>query len=103
MKRVSFHNSLVDAAHFKNLLEQAGVRCVIKNAQLSGGLGDIPFLECSPEVWVLDERDLPAAERLLNEQSRRAGTAPAWRCPHCGESVEGQFAVCWRCGHSDET
>lgn len=30
----------------------------------------------------------------------------AWRCSHCGEEVDGGFAVCWNCdtdceGHSD--
>jgi hypothetical protein len=102
MKRISFHSSLVDATHFKNLLEHAGIRCTIKNAQLSGGLGEIPFLECSPEVWVLDERDFGDAERLLREQRSAGPTPPTWRCRHCGEQNEGQFAVCWRCERGDE-
>jgi hypothetical protein len=101
MKRVSFHDSLVEATHLKNLLEQAGIRCTIKNAQLSGALGEIPFLECSPEVWVLEDRQLKAAELVLRDLRAPPPVHPAWRCTHCGERNEGQFAACWHCGEAD--
>ena len=65
MKRLITHESLAHIGHLKNLLEHSGIVCVIRNDQLSGGLGEIPFLECLPELWVVRDQDLPRAEALL--------------------------------------
>jgi hypothetical protein len=102
MKRVWSGSSLPDTTHFTNLLEQAGVPCLIKNRELGGGLGDLPVLDCAPEIWVLDDTDAARAEALLRDSVRpaTAGAAP-WSCPRCGEDNEAQFAACWSCGHSD--
>ena len=101
MKRLLSNESLAYVGHVRNLLEQSGIACAIKNEQLSGGLGEIPFLECLPELWVLRDADLPRARALLKSlEEGESGRGP-WRCRHCGESNEGQFAACWRCGTAD--
>ena len=102
MRRVASNESLAFLGHLRNLLEQSGIECLIKNEQLSGGLGEIPFLECLPELWILRDEQLAAAESLLAEIQQAAATAPAWHCPACGELNEGQFAACWHCGLADE-
>lgn len=96
MKRVFSSEFLAEVAHLKNLLEQAGIVCTIRNEQLSGGLGEIPFLDCLPELWV-DDREVERARRLIDDQQRIVPAA-SWRCAECGETVEGQFAICWQCG-----
>ena len=98
MKRVATSESLAEIGHFKNVLEQNGVRCVIKNEQLSGALGEVPFLECLPELWVLKDLDSDRAEQLLADLRREAPNGQSWRCPSCNEDNEAQFAVCWNCG-----
>ena len=65
MKKVTTDDSLPYVGLLKNVLEQSGIACVIKNDQLSGGLGEIPFLECLPELWVLEDQDLARATTLL--------------------------------------
>jgi hypothetical protein len=100
MKRVYSSELLAEVGHFRNLLEQAGIACFIRNEQLSGAMGEIPFLECLPELWVLRDDELPRAKRLIDQQ-REPVSAPDWRCPSCGERNEGQFAACWRCGAED--
>ena len=83
MKRLSrghSHESLAHVGHVRNLLEQSGIDCIVKNEQLSGGLGEIPFLECLPELWVLRDADLRRAQAF--------GGAV--------EAIEGQFAACWQ-------
>jgi hypothetical protein len=85
----------------RNLLEQAGIACLIKNEQLAGALGEIPFLECLPEVWVLHDRHAARAETLIRDMQTASACAGAWRCRRCGESNEGQFQMCWRCGAVD--
>ena len=67
MKRLTAHESLAYIGHLKNVLEQSGVACIIRNAQLSGGLGEIPFLECLPELWVVEDSELARAKVLLEE------------------------------------
>lgn len=27
-----------------------------------------------------------------------ANTGSPWKCPECGEEVDGQFTNCWQCG-----
>ena len=102
MKRLASHESIAYLGHLRNLLEQSGIGCMIRNEQLSGGLGEIPFLECLPELWVLRDDDLARAQRLLTEIEAASTPAPDWRCANCGESNEGQFAACWSCGRADD-
>lgn len=105
MTRVYRGGSLAEVGHLKSLLEQAGIRCVIKNELLGAALGEIPFLECLPELWVLRDEQASDAEALIAESmvGVRAEPArgPAWRCRTCGTSNEPQFAACWRCGAGD--
>ena len=103
MKRLTAHESLAHIGHLKNLLEQSGIACVIKNDQLSGGLGEIPFLDCLPELWVLQDEELSRARAVLEAAEKTDIARAAWRCPQCGESNEGQFAACWQCGAADES
>ena len=101
MKRVLSGSSLPDTAHFKNVLEQAGIDCLIKNASLGGGIGELPAIDCSPELWVLSGADADRASAVLRDAMRadqRVTEAP-WRCG-CGTDVEAQFAVCWNCGQA---
>lgn len=100
MKRVWSGSSLPDTAHFKNVLEQAGIACLIKNRELGGGIGDLPVFDCAPELWVLDGRDAPRAAALIRESVRPAASGAEWRCTNCGESNEPQFAACFNCGRS---
>ena len=101
MKRLITHESLAHVGHLKNVLEQSGIACIIRNDQLSGGLGEIPFLDCLPELWVVRDQDLARAEALLATTQRTAEQRGEWRCRECNEINEGQFAVCWQCGAAD--
>jgi hypothetical protein len=89
---------LLDVYHLKNLLEAEGIRCQIRNELLSRLAGEIPFTECAPELWLLDARDLEPARRILADFGRAPVPRAPWRCPDCGEALEGQFSACWRCG-----
>ena len=90
--------NLHEIYHLKNLLEAEGVRCQIKNELLSRLAGEIPFTECAPQLWLLDERDLEQAVRIVRDFRRGVVAGPPWQCPNCGETLEGQFSACWHCG-----
>lgn len=85
--------------YLKQLLEAAGIDCVIRNTYLSGAAGELPVNETWPELWVLDDRAFARAEALITGATVQDGPPPAaWICPRCGERVEGQFGQCWNCG-----
>jgi hypothetical protein len=90
--------NLHEVHHLKNLLEVEGIHCHIKNELLSRLAGEIPFTECAPQLWLLDERDLERAKRVVADSGRAALAKPPWQCPDCGEALEGQFSACWHCG-----
>ena len=103
MKRLASNESLAEIGHLKNVLEQAGIRCIVKNEQLSGALGEIPFLDCIPELWVLRDDQLDRAQALVERERSTAVESSAWRCRYCSESNEGQFSACWNCGEPDQS
>ena len=78
MKRVATSESLAEIVHFRNVLEQQGIRCFIKNEQLSGALGEVPFLECLPELWVLADTEFAQAESLLSDLRREGSGGHSW-------------------------
>jgi hypothetical protein len=88
--------SVIEAAHIRNVLEAAGIPAEVRNDRLWGALGEIPLQEAWPQVWV-EPRDAERARALLR-QLERGPVRPAWTCPKCGESLEGQFTACWSCG-----
>ncbi len=86
------------ASLLKELLEGEGVKCILRNEQLFAALGEIPFLECLPELWVVDDEVWPRARLLLDNWLKDEKNLAAWRCTACGEQLEGQFGACWKCG-----
>ena len=97
MKLVARADHPLLAAIWADTLRAAGIRCEVRNTTLSGAMGEIPFLECAPQLWVLDDRDEARASEVL-EQLKRPVTGMPWRCAECGEESEPQFGTCWNCG-----
>ncbi len=87
------------AGLLKELLQREGVDCIIRNEQLFAALGEIPFLECFPELWVVDDEVWPRGKALLDGWLKNEEDVEEWICPSCGEQLEGQFGACWKCGH----
>jgi len=86
----------------KEQLEQAGIRCMIKNQRTSGLAGEIPFVEVFPEVWVLNDQDYAGARQLIEDTTASVRSSQGhWTCPQCGERHENQFGACWKCGQDN--
>ena len=84
--------------HLKNLLESAGIACRLRNEGLSTLAGEIPFTECSVELYLLSDGDGPVAQAILRAWRAGPGTGPAWTCPVCREALDHAFTACWNCG-----
>jgi hypothetical protein len=100
MKRVFVGETLADVGLLKQLLEHEGLDCYVRNEQLGGALGEVPFLECMPELWVLRNDDAERATALIAAAQAPVAANP-WTCASCGERHEAQYAACWRCGVGD--
>lgn len=102
MKRLYAGSDLLLRSLLVEALRERGIPYVVRNQFLAGAAGEIPPTECWPEVWVIEDRDLAPARRLLEALQRETRQhhdgAHAWRCPGCGECLGPAFDVCWRCG-----
>ena len=86
--------------YFQSILEEEGIRTTIKNYGTSAVMGEIPFTEVYPELWVLDDGEFERAMGLVRAELD-APPPPAtaeWTCPKCGSTVDAGFTECWKCG-----
>ncbi len=97
MKRVHIAPTLLDAQLAADALSSIGIRTHIFNANAAGALGEVPFMQAQPEVWVDDDGEAQRALDALNALSLDAPGGDK-TCPHCGESNPGNFLSCWKCG-----
>lgn len=95
---------IIEAHLLQAFLRSQGIDAVIRNESLQTGLGELPFVELWPEVWLIRVRDRDKARQLL------AGfisgeTIGEWSCPICGERNPDTFELCWVCAKvpTDET
>ena len=102
LRKVHTAESIIEIAHLRNVLEQSGIACYVGNERLGGAVGEIPFVECWPELWVLRNGDALEARGLIDTARAASVPSPDWTCCHCGERVEGQFDACWRCANPGE-
>ena len=98
MKRIFTSMDPLLAEQVRSVLENAGIDCQVAHRDLHTLAGAIPFSECCPEVWVVDDAQATAAERLVEElTASRPQPAGLWRCGRCGETLSNRFTSCWRC------
>jgi len=98
MKKLKSSESLITINHYKNLLESEGISAFLRNEHLGSIVGEMPFQEVWPQLWVRNDIDYDRALQLIDSQQivDESPTAP-WRCKKCGTENEGQFSACWQC------
>ncbi len=82
----------------QSLLESHGIKTFIRNEYGSSVVGELPFVEVVPQLFVLEQKDLARARQLLLLDLPMESSADDWVCPECGIDVEGNFSRCWKCG-----
>jgi len=98
MKRVYSAEHGLMTEHIKDILQEEGINCMIKNLNLAGALGELPPIECWPEVWILEDEDYDRASSIVEDLIKDSDEyRSSWVC-QCGEKIEGQFTACWSCG-----
>lgn len=96
MKRVHIAPTLLDAQLAADALSSLGIASHIFNANAAGALGEVPFMQAQPEVWVDDDAHEPRAREALAGLSNAPLRAEK-TCPQCGEVNPGNFLSCWQC------
>jgi len=97
MKRVHIAPTLLDAQLVVDPLSSLGIVTHIFNANAAGALGEVPFMQAQPEVWVDDDTQALRARAILADcMNMNPGREKT--CPHCGEHNPGNFLSCWHCG-----
>jgi hypothetical protein len=99
MKKLTSAETLVLINHYANLLAAEGIRTEVRNQHLGSVMGEIPFFETWPQLWVVNDLDFDRAKQLIEAADEEAPTEP-WICGACAEQNEGQFSACWKCGTS---
>jgi hypothetical protein len=99
MRRLHSAKDPLMIGHLKNVLSAAGIACVARNIDLISAAGELPPVECWPELWVMDDEKYGRAQAVLKKTLAplRVVKKP-WTCTGCSETIEGQFSECWNCG-----
>ena len=103
MKSIYSSPHLFMVNHFKNIVESYGIDCFVKNIYLSGGAGELPPTEVWPRLFVLNELDYERALQIVNEEMKsmdETNSGDDWICSNCGEKVDANFSVCWKCNNA---
>jgi hypothetical protein len=85
----------------QSLLESHGIRTFLKNEFGSSVVGELPFVEVVPQLFVIEEGDLTRARELLSAETPDGQSAADWTCSECGTEVDGNFSQCWKCGTAE--
>lgn len=91
--------NLTMVGQIKNILELHDIGCIIQRQYSSAALGDIPAIECWPELWIIDKNESERAKIIVKEAlNPSSNDLSEWECLNCNELIEGQFTACWKCG-----
>jgi hypothetical protein len=99
MKKVYTAADLPQAYLLSHLLEQAGIAHYISNESLQGGVGELPFTQTYPALWLYDAADYPRARAII-DRFENTQQGEGWRCRACGEDNPPAFELCWKCGRT---
>jgi hypothetical protein len=97
MRQVYLASDPVEAEIVKDYLAAHGIAAHVFGAFIWGGRGDIP-VDQFPRVMIEDDAQHERARELLATYEQARGEGAAWRCPGCGEHVDGPLNACWSCG-----
>lgn len=89
----------LEARQLVDALAAHRIEATILGEYLGGGAGELPAFNF-PWVWLINNRDLGAAQEVLDGFLASRGSLPKagpWICPTCGAEVDAGFDICWQC------
>ncbi|MGV8073929.1 MAG: DUF2007 domain-containing protein [Syntrophobacteraceae bacterium] len=83
----------------KSTLEDNGIEITVLGEDRGVAVGGIAPLDAWLELWLFDEERLEEARQIVEDVLKDIQIPQEkWKCPNCGEELEGQFSQCWKCG-----
>jgi hypothetical protein len=99
MKKIFGSPIVGEIPQLRNMLESAGIACILRNEVSAGLSPEVPMAESTPELWIQDDDRLAEALQIKADfQSSVTAVGEDWQCQKCGEISEPQFTSCWKCG-----
>jgi len=62
--------------YYRSVLEANDIETFMKNQFGTGGLGELPFVEVVPQLWVLNESQAPRAIKMIRELQDNSSIDP---------------------------
>jgi len=90
--------NLPQAHLLAGLLRHANIAVRVFNENAQGGLGELPFGEVYPEVWIENDQDLSKAKTIIRDFEHPPADAGSVFCHVCNEENPANFELCWKCG-----
>ena len=81
----------------QSLLESHGIPTFLKNEFGASVVGELPFVEVIPQLFIIEESDLARAQQLLLLDLPTDTGRGAWNCPNCRIEIDAEFDQCWQC------
>ncbi|NMH59252.1 DUF2007 domain-containing protein [Alteromonas ponticola] len=84
-------------------LEALDIPYLMKNEFISGAIGELPWQEVMPEIWLIDDTWEAKASKVIDvlkqnlQDDNDKMCAQLWQCPQCHELNEPEFESCWQC------
>ena len=99
MKKILSSPDPGEIAILRNMLETAGIPCLMRNEITAGLAPEVPLSESTPELWIQEDQQLAKALKIKKMwQTAPPVTGNSWVCAACGETSGPQFTSCWKCG-----
>lgn len=98
MKRAFTADNIAEAGLMRSYLEQHDVPSILRNEHTSAVIGELPFVDNNPELWVEEFHYARALELIKQIQQPVSAFQQDWVCSNCGEESPGNFELCWQCG-----
>ncbi|WP_371372308.1 DUF2007 domain-containing protein [Thalassotalea aquiviva] len=98
MQKIYSADNLIQVHHIKNILESHQIECIIKNQNLTSIAGEVPSVECWPQVWLINPEQADLANQLIEQQKSGVIDTTLWECHSCREKIDANFEICWQCG-----
>lgn len=103
MRKILENVDSVRIGQLQAMLESDGIESFVKNLNQSSLMGEIPFAEVYPELWIMNDGDHEKALRLIDIYKNAAPQQAAdWICPSCKSEVPKEIGECWNCGTAPE-
>ena len=82
MKKVTSVDSMITISHYKNILISEGIPAFLKNEYLGSIIGEMPFQEVWPELWVENDLDYDRALQLIDASTIESESPLPGSWPH---------------------